>query len=808
MQTYLTALDQWVRFRKDELDELDAAALSSPRKDELTDDMTLSMALWKAVADRQQLLLAVWDGGRVLVAERERLATLVWGRLDATLDAAVVAKGTTIGTTSGALAVSLPEACRLSDALAGQLRQRLSLDPAADENAARVKELRAALERLRDQVGARARQQPSRGPSTPGTSWPRASRTSPSASSAGATSVGCSGPSRTRPPASSATSSSAAPSGATPATGPPPRPSCATTCWPARPRSASWPSGASRRSTRRPSTPCPTSRRSARCRTRRSSSSAYRQRLARVGDAMNLAHASYAAALAARDDLSARLDALALKASARGLDRDPDLSAAAATAREVLAPTALPGGRRRRAGRRLRGLADLGPLPLHRSEGVHTMKCQQPGCTGTIVDGYCDTCGMAPADGDVPPPDLARRPAVAPAPSAVVRRHQACTQPGCTGTIVDGYCDVCGTPAGASAAASAAVFASALDESAAATGSFRLESAAIGSQRAAGTGATHRTRTGSQRLRSARLGAGLTVIPPVPLVDAGKVVMKNPEVAGGQAHLRPLRRTGRPQPGWPPRAHRRLLPGVRPGVLVHTQAASRRPGRRAVRGGRLPGPRRPRLDLPRPRQERLRPVGGAQGSAQRRRQGRAGGGHRRAALPGPGRAPADRRDLQLRHPRRRRLHRDGVRRRHLAQAGAQGPDARGGRQVRPAARRPGAGLHPGDPPGVPVPPRPRPHLLRLQARQPHPGRRRAQARSTSAAYVTSTTRSRRSTGRSATRPPRSPPSDRASPPTSTRSAARSSCCAWSSRATSRPTSARCPTPRPRRSSATTTRSTA
>ena len=120
MQTYLTALDQWVRFRKDELDELDAAALSSPRKDELTDDMTLSMALWKAVADRQQLLLAVWDSGRVLVPERERLATLVWGRLDATLDAAVVAKGTKA--TSGALAVSLPEACRLSDALAGQLR--------------------------------------------------------------------------------------------------------------------------------------------------------------------------------------------------------------------------------------------------------------------------------------------------------------------------------------------------------------------------------------------------------------------------------------------------------------------------------------------------------------------------------------------------------------------------------------------------------------------------------------------------------------------------------------------------------------
>jgi serine/threonine-protein kinase PknG len=24
----------------------------------------------------------------------------------------------------------------------------------------------------------------------------------------------------------------------------------------------------------------------------------------------------------------------------------------------------------------------------------------------------------------------------------------ACTQPGCTGSIVDGYCDVCGSPGG------------------------------------------------------------------------------------------------------------------------------------------------------------------------------------------------------------------------------------------------------------------------------------------------------------------------------------------------------------------------
>ena len=50
-----------------------------------------------------------------------------------------------------------------------------------------------------------------------------------------------------------------------------------------------------------------------------------------------------------------------------------------------------------------------------------------------------------------------------------------------------------------------------------------------------------------------------------------------------------------------------------------------------------------------------------------------------------------------------------------------------GGTLRPAAGRPGDRLHPRDPAGVPVPARPRPRLLRLQAGQPHPGRRRRQA---------------------------------------------------------------------------------
>jgi len=154
-QRFLAELDAWVRARRAELDELDAAALGAGRAGEVTSDMTLSMALWQAVSERQQLLVATFDGGRVGPQEAQRLSTLIWGRLDSTLDARATAD-------AGQVAVSLPEACRLSDALAGQLRTRLALVPGADASAARIKDLRAQLERLRDQValepaGARAR---------------------------------------------------------------------------------------------------------------------------------------------------------------------------------------------------------------------------------------------------------------------------------------------------------------------------------------------------------------------------------------------------------------------------------------------------------------------------------------------------------------------------------------------------------------------------------------------------------------------------------------------------------------------------
>ncbi|MDQ6522310.1 hypothetical protein RB608_01800 [Nocardioides sp. LHD-245] len=141
IQTYLGELDTWLRVRRSELDELDQAALGAGRGGELAGDMSLALALWKAISDRHQLVFATWDGGRVLQQERERISALIWGRLDGATEL------------PGGLAVSLPEAGRLCDALTGQLRNRLALVPGADASAARIRELRAQLERIRDQVG-------------------------------------------------------------------------------------------------------------------------------------------------------------------------------------------------------------------------------------------------------------------------------------------------------------------------------------------------------------------------------------------------------------------------------------------------------------------------------------------------------------------------------------------------------------------------------------------------------------------------------------------------------------------------------
>lgn len=180
-------------------------------------------------------------------------------------------------------------------------------------------------------------------------------------------------------------------------------------------------------------------------------------------------------------------------------------------------------------------------------------RCRQPGCSGQILDGYCDVCGM-PGEGGatsgIPTAvDEQDGPATV-ASAAPSRREQPaparradgtpCTQPGCSGSFLDGYCDVCGTAATSNVAVSELSAMAEVAQSAplggadasVATSASRVQSAAIGSRRAglSGSSATRRSRAGSQRMRAARIGAGLTTVPEAPPVDAAKAIMANPQV--------------------------------------------------------------------------------------------------------------------------------------------------------------------------------------------------------------------------------------------------------------------------------------
>jgi serine/threonine-protein kinase PknG len=122
----------------------------------------------------------------------------------------------------------------------------------------------------------------------------------------------------------------------------------------------------------------------------------------------------------------------------------------------------------------------------------------------------------------------------------------SCTQPGCTGTIEDGYCNVCGAPSpvGAPVAAAGSGGSGQAGGGSGQVGggsqqvgstrtasSFRLASAPLGSARA--TGGTHATRrlgTTSNRLRGSRLGAGITTVPSEPVIDPSSAIMVNPQV--------------------------------------------------------------------------------------------------------------------------------------------------------------------------------------------------------------------------------------------------------------------------------------
>lgn len=146
------------------------------------------------------------------------------------------------------------------------------------------------------------------------------------------------------------------------------------------------------------------------------------------------------------------------------------------------------------------------------------MKCRQSGCTGTIVDGYCDVCGMP---GQTMPVGAAR-PGSRPATST----SGPCPQPGCTGQILDGYCNVCGLPAEPQSSGPA-MLASATTRT---RTSVQLGATAFGSARVTSFGDRLVKRRTAAIKQSGQIGAGLTTVPPSPALDPVKAVQPHPEV--------------------------------------------------------------------------------------------------------------------------------------------------------------------------------------------------------------------------------------------------------------------------------------
>jgi serine/threonine-protein kinase PknG len=131
----------------------------------------------------------------------------------------------------------------------------------------------------------------------------------------------------------------------------------------------------------------------------------------------------------------------------------------------------------------------------------------------------------------------------------------ACSRAGCTGTVEDGYCNVCGMAAPATGLAGT--------QSPAASGSGRTggsasrgSSAGGGSSASRGSGRTGsgRTRSGSSgTTRRGMLGAGLVEIPPVPYRDPATAILAKPEVPEQKRFCsncsEPVGRSSEGQPG-------------------------------------------------------------------------------------------------------------------------------------------------------------------------------------------------------------------------------------------------------------------
>ena len=155
--------------------------------------------------------------------------------------------------------------------------------------------------------------------------------------------------------------------------------------------------------------------------------------------------------------------------------------------------------------------------------------CTQPGCTGTIEDGYCTVCGLAPT--------TAAPVAAAPVTAAPVAAAPAGAVPVRAAPVSAGMASAAGARFAAGApAASAPAYAPSPSGPPVRSGSASLTGSTAGSSAptltSSGPSGSRRgsRSSGGRRTTRGGLGAGLVEVPPVPARDPSTAVLANPEV--------------------------------------------------------------------------------------------------------------------------------------------------------------------------------------------------------------------------------------------------------------------------------------
>ena len=233
-----------------------------------------------------------------------------------------------------------------------------------------------------------------------------------------------------------------------------------------------------------------------------------------------------AAGLERRDELRGLLGAYRAKAQVLGLAEDAELEELYAERAAVAVHGAV---RCRRGGAQRDALPQGHSRPRDRP-GMTS--CTQPGCTGQIESGYCDVCGRRHTEASLPgTPAHGSTGSASSVPNGSGPSGPApCTRSGCLGTVgEDGYCDTCGkAPPGASARVPAEAMVREPVSIPVSSSSNETQETGTVRRLAASTGRTSAATGSGGRRRN--LGAGMVDMPPVPERDPHEAVLDNPEV--------------------------------------------------------------------------------------------------------------------------------------------------------------------------------------------------------------------------------------------------------------------------------------